>query len=461
MLEEQWVTRRLNRLLEYLDSKSPAFLHKYWRSVDPTSIKQRFLKGAFWNSVGAVLSRFFNMGTAVFLARFLGKEGFGEYGMIFSTLGMFGPLASLQQAPSATYFVAKYRGTDKERAGKIIKLNLLITLVMAVVTAVIVFFTSPYLSENLLKNDKLSVSLKLASILMLVSAMGGVLAGILTGFEAFKRLAYISLLSNFFSLPAVVAGALWLGLPGAILGMILVQGIIVLVYYEDLMKRSKGEEIHIHHPEYLSELRMVLKFSLPTMAASMIAGPAVWAANALLVNQPGGYGEMGIFQAAQQWKTVVLLLPGLINAGALPVMANASANRKQFIQTVKYNVGSCAGLSLVTALGIMLFSRFIMGIYGKDFRQGAMVLAITVMGGVLQAISHSLIQVMISTNRVWANLAVNIGSAALMVGLAWLWVPKGLAIGLSLATLGSLFIIVLCQLAMVIRIIQQIPGEPK
>ncbi len=120
---------------------------------------------------------------------------------------------------------------------------------------------------------------------------------------------------------------------------------------------------------------------------------------------------MGIFQAAQQWKTVVMLLPNLINSSALPILANEANNRKRFVQTAKYNIFSCAGLSFITALGIILFSRLVMLLYGKDFRLGFLPLVLTVLMAVLQSVSQTLTQVMISTNRVWSNLAVNAGWA--------------------------------------------------
>jgi O-antigen/teichoic acid export membrane protein len=290
---------------------------------------------------------------------------------------------------------------------------------------------------------------------MAISAFNAALAGILTGFEAFKRLAFITVLSNVISLPFVVAGALWGGLPGVIGGMILVQVILAFVYYNDLRHRAKGQDIHITQPGHLSELKMVLKFSIPTMAASMVSGPATWAANAILVNQPGGYGEMGIFQATTQWKSMVMMLPSLVNNSALPLLANAVTNRKNFIKTMKYNIGSCAGLSLAAALGFLLFSKFIMGIYGKDFRQGTAVLVVMIFMSVFQSVSQSLTQVMISTNRVWANFAVNTGLGAIMVGLAYLWVPKGLALGLAWANLGAWVAIVLWQSFIVWRIVQK------
>jgi hypothetical protein len=84
-----------------------------------------------------------------------------------------------------------------------------------------------------------------------------------------------------------------------------------------------------------------------------------------------------------------------------------------------------------------------------------MVLIITVLMAVFQSISQALTQVMISTNRVWANMAVNIGWALMMVVLAFFWIPKGLAVGLASASLVSWFVIVLWQSIMVVKIINQ------
>jgi O-antigen/teichoic acid export membrane protein len=454
VVQGQWLTRRLNRILEYLDSKSPAFLHKYWRSLDPSSIKRRFLKGAFWNSAGAVSAQIFRMASAIFLARLLGKEGYGEYGMVISTLGMFGAFASLQQSASASVFVAQYRETDKPRTGKIIRLTFYITLVMAAGTGLIIFFISPSMSQGVLKNQHLTSSLRFAACLIFLTALNGALSGILTGFEAFKRLAYLSVITNFLSLPFIVVGALWLGLPGVFLGNILVQAVLTFVYYEDIRHRARANGIHINEHGYLSELKMVLLFSIPTMGASMISGPATWASNAFLVNQPGGYGELGIFQAAQQWRSAVLMLPSLINSSALPLLANAVSNRKSFVKTAWYNILSCGGLAIAAGLVFILFSKFIMSIYGKEFRGGTLVLALTVLMAVLQAVSQALTQVMISTNRVWTHFAVNAGLAGALVLFSYLWVPKGLAAGLALANAAAWGVMVLWQTFFVVKIMR-------
>jgi len=47
----------------------------------------------FWSMAGAVISRGLMLVASIFVARMLGKTGFGELGMIQSTVGMFGVFA--------------------------------------------------------------------------------------------------------------------------------------------------------------------------------------------------------------------------------------------------------------------------------------------------------------------------------------------------------------------------------
>jgi O-antigen/teichoic acid export membrane protein len=69
------------------------------------------------------------------------------------------------------------------------------------------------------------------------------------------------------------------------------------------------------------ELSILWKFSTPAMLGGMLVGPVNWACNALLVNQPKGYMEMGIFQAANQCFAILLFLPLQLSRVILPVLS--------------------------------------------------------------------------------------------------------------------------------------------
>ena len=60
-----------------------------------TGTRKRLAYGAFWGGVAFVLSRGVTLLVSFLLARLLGREGFGEYGMVNATSGMIGGMAGL------------------------------------------------------------------------------------------------------------------------------------------------------------------------------------------------------------------------------------------------------------------------------------------------------------------------------------------------------------------------------
>jgi O-antigen/teichoic acid export membrane protein len=455
MFEGGWMTRRLNGLLATLHSKSPAFVRDYLEKLEATPIVKRVLHGAFWSGLGAILGRFVNLLTSILVARILGKVAFGEFGMVMSTLGVLGPMANLSLAPTASVFIAQNRGKNPERAGKVIHFTLWITLIMGLVFGAGIFLGSHYLSRTL-NNEKLAGAIRWSGLLMLTSALTGSLVGILTGFEAFKRMSLIGLWSNLISLPVTAAAAYFWGVPGLIASMVLVQAFISVVYYESVRQRARSAGINPRQTGFFSEWRHILGFSLPTMMASMVSGPANWISQATLVNQPSGYGENGIFQMALQWRVLVLLIPAMIANSALPVMANSGHNAKQFAQAVRTNLLTCLVLSTVAALGVALCSHWITSFYGKDFKEGAWVLSVMAAGGIFFSLNEALAQVILSANKVWINVLNDLGWAVMMVVLSRLWIPGHLALGMACASLVSYAAVVLWQLVVVWRLM---PGS--
>jgi O-antigen/teichoic acid export membrane protein len=425
------------QLLASLQFISPASLRKDWDRLESSSVKKRLLTGAFWTGLSSVGIRALGLGVSVFLARLLGKEGFGEYGMVVSTLYTFAPLATLQQAPTASVFVAASREKDPAQTARVIRQVLVITLFAGLVTGAAVFFSAPFLCQGILKDPRLLGALRWCAFLILLNALNGVLTGILSGFEAFKGQSLLSLLSGFISLPLVILGALWGGLAGVFAGMVLSQVLLNLAYLGALKTRAKRDGIKLTQGGWGPEWKKVLSFSLVNLAASLAGGPVFWLSNTLLVNQPHGYAEMGLYQAATQWHTAILTLPNVIAGISLPILAHSFGRHETFGRTVRYNLISCALISALGAGVVLILSKPILSAYGRDFGDGETVLVLMALAGVARSLFTSLNQVILSVNRIWTNLWINIGMSVLMLGLSVLWVPRGLAAGLGAAYLVS------------------------
>ncbi len=86
------------------------------------SLRARMAYGTFWTLVGTMIAQLAGMLGSIFSARILGKVGFGELGMIRSTVLMFGVLAGTGLGMATTKYVAEFRVNDPFKAGRMIGL---------------------------------------------------------------------------------------------------------------------------------------------------------------------------------------------------------------------------------------------------------------------------------------------------------------------------------------------------
>ena len=82
----------------FLNAYCPPFLKPAMRRIENSPLAYRLARGVFWSMVGALISRGLMLVAFVLVARMLGKIGYGELGMVQSTVGMLGE-GSVQGSP--------------------------------------------------------------------------------------------------------------------------------------------------------------------------------------------------------------------------------------------------------------------------------------------------------------------------------------------------------------------------
>ena len=100
----------------------------------------RLAHGAFWTLFGQVTARTLGLLSSIFVARLLGKNGFGELGIVQSTANMFQVLAGTAIGLTATKHVAEFRNSDPKRAGRIIALSNVTSVIVGAVLALALSF---------------------------------------------------------------------------------------------------------------------------------------------------------------------------------------------------------------------------------------------------------------------------------------------------------------------------------
>jgi O-antigen/teichoic acid export membrane protein len=425
-----------------------------------STTRVRIAKGAFWGTIGTVATRSVTVLLSFVLARILGKEGFGEYGIINSTAAMVGGFAGLGLGSTVTRYVASLKVREPERAGKIIGLSSLITWISAIIYGAIFIYFAPWLAQKTLAAPHLAPMLQISSITIGLGVVNSVQISTLTGLESFKVSSILSTILGIIQSFLVVFLAWYAGVKGAVIALTICSGLTVITYYIVSRRELNAVNIEVTFIEVWSEWRVLVKYSLPAFLSTITIGPVIWASNAFLANQPNGYGQLGIFNAALQWDTFVQFFPALASTAVLPVMSDmyGRGDRKGSINVMWKMMKITAFLVIPLVILVSLLSPFIIKGYGSSFAGGHWVIIIVVITTIFSSISAHLGTFIAASGKMWIGFAINGGWGLAFIILSYYLVKWG-AEGLASAKLVAYFLHFIWSLFICIAISKRLNKE--
>lgn len=409
------------------------------RSALATPTRRRLASGAFWSSLAGLFARILAMATSFVIARFLGRERFGEYGMILSTVTLTQTLATMGIGMTATKFTAEFRNKDPDRAGRLITLSTVLTLVTGACASLFFLVFSNWLATSTLAAPHLAGLLRLSALVVLLGVMNSVQNATLAGFEAFKATAYLSAIAGVLQSVLILIGCRLAGMPGLIVA-ITVSMLGTVALGRVLLSREMGRaNIKLNWSPTSAEWRVLCQFSVPAFLAALMVDPVLWACSALLAHQSNGYRELGAFNAANQWYSAVQFLPVMLGAAILPVLSEryGAGDLDGSLRVMKTMMGVTAAVVVPIVAALCLFSQQIMGGYGPSFRDSYLTLILTAVTAGLISIVSPVGMFIAASNRMWIGLTMNLGWAVILVFSTIVLLPRGangLAGGRLLAT---------------------------
>ena len=145
--------------------------------------------------------------------------------------------------------------------------------------------------------------------------------------------------------------------------------------------------IRIEYRGVISESSILWSFSLPAVLSTSMTLPSTWVANTLLVNKRGGYYELGIFNAANQFRMALLFVPTLLGQVIVPILASMRQPTTRTAKRVLVVATLINGaITLPAVLVLVPCSNWVMSFYGPTFASRGAVLQVAVLSAALLAI---------------------------------------------------------------------------
>ena len=403
--------------------------------------RRRLASGALWGGVAVAGSRGLTVVASFFIARILGKVGFGEYGMVNSTAAMVSSMAGMGIGLTVTKYVAEFKKTDPERAGRILALSTIVTIASAFIYAAAFIALASWLAENTLAAPHLAPLIQISAISVSLGVINSVQISSFAGLEAFRTSAFVRMGCGVAQTIMVITGAWQWGLKGAVAAMAAAVFMTVLVTRVAVTREWKRFNLRLNWRDAASEWRVLVNFSLPTFLTILLIGPVSWACSAFLANQPDGYAELGVFNAATQWQGAVQMLPGLVGTAMIPVMSEkyGAGDVSGSLRVMWRMIKLIACIVVPTALILSVLSPWIMKGYGDSFASEYWTMVILVAAGVLGSLMAPFTQFITAAGKMWLGLFFHAGWLVFMLSGSWLLAPSGAA-GLAGARLFAVFI---------------------
>jgi O-antigen/teichoic acid export membrane protein len=134
-------------------------------------IDKKYIHGFFWSFLSVFSSKGSTLIASFFIAQSLGKSNFGQFGLIQSTLAMFGAFAGLGISLTMTKFIAQNRSVNVDFVSELIRQYGLLINISGIFFSTTLFLLSSWLANDFFKAPELLILFRISSGIIFFDAL--------------------------------------------------------------------------------------------------------------------------------------------------------------------------------------------------------------------------------------------------------------------------------------------------
>lgn len=361
----------------------------------------KFFKDSVWSLLGNVFGRGFGLLAGIIIARFLGKDIYGEYGIIKNTILTIGMFSTFGLGYTATKYVAELKKEQSSRVNLFIYYANQITLVFSGFMALLLIVFAGSIADSWLNLPRLATPLRILAAIVVFNALTTLQIGVLAGFGKFKEISKINIQIGVLTFLLSAVLTYFFALNGAIVALLIVQVINWLLNYI-VVKRNTNREFKEFQKDKDFQ-KEIIKFSTPIALQEAVYSTTSWLSSVLLI-QYSTYGELGMYTAATQWNAIILFIPGILRNVILSHLSENTADDKAHSEILRNTIFINVISTLIPFIIVSIISPFIASFYGVTFVGLAGLISLSVLRAIPTSISNVYAQAYTSLGRNWEML---------------------------------------------------------
>lgn len=405
------------------------------------SIAKRFIGGAVWSVLGAVLTSGINLVVLMFVSRYLGKELYGQFTLVQSTLASFGIFAGFGVGAASVKFIAELRFAEPQKLRRVLALSERIVILFGSLAALGLAFGSELIARKAFDSPAVSQPLSIAAVAVALTTADGYQKSVMVGLEAMKKFFISSVVGVILCAPLILVLSSVYSLEGACWALV-ISAFFQCVISRVMMKKLLADNgLQLSRSDCWSEKGIIWRFSLPSMLAGAMVIPSHWIVNTFLVGSPGGYSQLAVFGIAMQWFNVIMFVPGTAGRVVLPILTDhiAKKDSSSSKKILGYAMVANGIVAIPIAFLVSVLSQRIMSMYGDGYANENNALIIAVFVAVLVAVLAPVGNLLAATSRMWLGFLMNAMWAFIYLVGAYFLVGRGAVGALTALAIAYIF----------------------
>ena len=363
--------------------------------------KSSLFKDSFWAVGGNGIGNFLLLLSGVLIARMLGKDLYGEYGMVKTTMFYLALFSTFALGDTSTKFIAEYIQRDQSQVWNIIKASVKITFITSMTLCMLLYIFAGDLAKYI-NAVQLEYSFRFLGIIIVCRALNTVGAGILGGMKEYKLTGVNNVVSGIVMLLlAVILTDRW-KLAGALTALLISQILLSILNFIAVYRKSKS----FTRGGTCGFERKLFSFSFPFAMNELIFSASSWGINLLLVRY-ASLGDLGMYTACTQWNSIILFMPGLLGNVILSYLSTSAVDdHVRHDDLIKKMLLINFVCTFVPFLIVVSASQYITAYYGPSFVDMEWILSIIVLGTIFTCLTRVFQSDLMSQGRKWTAFVI-------------------------------------------------------
>ncbi|UCG70959.1 MAG: flippase [Thermoplasmata archaeon] len=416
------------------------------------NIANLMLKGSTWVFISRLVDGIVALLFSILLARMLGVDHYGFIGVTMGVVGLIGIFTHLGIPHATTKYVSESLAKkDKAQLKGFIYASLLLELIVGALLALVLFFSSDLLAEEVFHKPELGLFLRIASPIIFLGAISNTFMSTLVGYHNMRGFALINI-SNFLVrlVLAVLLVLLGFGVAGALLGFVfgwLVGSVLSVFYYLFIIRPHLKK---IRPADVSSQSKKMLGFGIPMALSIGSIMIYEWVDKLVLAAYSPDIKYVSLYSIAFGMVALPLVISRSINTSFFPIVSalDAKKEKKKLRETYQSVVRLTMLILNPILVGmIVLAPQIIELLYGEQYNEAVYPFIILALWGFFRPAHTFGSSVLAGTGTPKTNAKVDGFTAGLNLCLNILLIPLFISmnrgygpIGAALATTSSYII---------------------